>query len=418
MSLYGMLRTGVSGMTAQSNKLGTIADNIGNSGTAGYKRATAEFSSLLLDSGPGSYDSGAVKSNVRYAVSQQGALNYTTSSTDLAIQGNGFFMVQDPIGQPYLTRAGSFAVDASTGNLVNNAGFALMGYDISQGPADVMLNGAGGLEPVNLGAAKFAANPSRVGAFAANLPATADIAAGATPAGNAAGATFSEKSSMTAFDNLGNSVVLDIYLTKTADGPATWEMTVFDRADAPAGGGFPYAAAALSSQTLTFDDMGILASDPTFALTVPGGQPLEFDISGMTQLASDYTPLTATVDGNGPSPVSSVSIDNNGIVFAIDESGRSTPIFQIPIASVASADRLAPKAGNVFEATAESGGVQIGFPNEAGLGTLVSGATEQSNVDMAAELTEMIVAQRDYTANSKVFQTGSELLDVLMNLKR
>lgn len=130
MSLYGMLRTSVSGMTAQSNLLGTVSDNIANAGTTGYKRADTQFSSLLLETGGTEYQSGSVNTDVRYAISQQGALNYTSSSTDLAIQGSGFFLVNDPSGQTQLTRAGSFQVDASTGNLVNSAGLTLMGYDV------------------------------------------------------------------------------------------------------------------------------------------------------------------------------------------------------------------------------------------------------------------------------------------------
>lgn len=418
MSLYGMMRTGVSGMAAQSNKLSTIGDNIANSGTTGYKRASTEFSSLLLQSGPGEYNSGAVNTSVRYAVSQQGAFNYSTSATDLGIQGNGFFLVSDPNGTSYLSRAGSFTVDASSGNLVNTAGFTLMGYDITNGDPNVVLNGAGGLKPVRVADVRLAANPSRTGAFAANLPAADTAVTGSTPAANVAGSSYSQKSSLVTFDNLGSEVTLDIYLTKTSDSPIAWEMTTFDRADAAAGGGFPYASAPLSTQTLDFDALGNLTSAPTTALNVPGGQTLTLDLTGMTQLADRYTPLNATVDGNAPSSVSSVTIDKNGVVSAVDLNGRKSPLYKIPLAFVTSADKLAPKAGNVFETTRESGGLQIGFANEGGLGSMVSGATERSNVDMASELTEMISAQRDYTANSKVFQTGSELLDVLMSLKR
>lgn len=418
MSLYGMMRTGVSGMNAQSNKLGTVGDNIANAGTAGYKRASTEFSTLLLQSSAGEYNSGAVDSNIRYAVSQQGALNYTTSNTDLAVQGNGFFLVSDPNGTSYLTRAGSFTVDASSGNLVNAAGFTLMGYNITNGNPNVVLNGSGGLQPVRVADVRLAANPSRSGAFAANLPAADPVVTGSTPAANVAGSQFSQKSSLVTFDNLGSEVTLDVYLTKTGDTPISWEMTVFDRAGAAAGGGFPYASAPLATQTLSFDNLGALTSTPSLSLNVPNGQALTLDLTGMTQLADDYTPLTATVDGNAPSSVSSVTIDGDGVVSAIDMNGRKSPLYKIPLAFVTSPDNLSPKAGNVFETTNQSGGLQIGFANQGGLGTMVSGATERSNVDMATELTEMIAAQRDYTANSKVFQTGSELLDVLMNLKR
>src|SRR5581483_9972287 len=127
MSLYGIMRTGVSGMSAQSNKLSTVSDNIANVNTVGYKRASTEFSSLILKSGSGNYDSGAVETDVRYAISDAGHTQFTTSTTDLAVQGNGFFVVSNAANtQQFLTRAGSFVPD-SQGNLVNAAGFYLLG---------------------------------------------------------------------------------------------------------------------------------------------------------------------------------------------------------------------------------------------------------------------------------------------------
>src|SRR5262249_28845064 len=130
MSLFGVMRTGVSGMNAQSNKLSTVSDNIANVNTTGYKRASTEFSSLILKSGSGDYNSGAGETHILYAITDPGSLQFTTSTTDLAVQGNGFFVVSDVTGtQHFLTRAGSFVPD-SRGNLVNPAGFYLMGYNI------------------------------------------------------------------------------------------------------------------------------------------------------------------------------------------------------------------------------------------------------------------------------------------------
>src|SRR5215510_12690250 len=150
MSLYGVMRTGVSGMNAQSNKLSTVSDNIANVNTTGYKRASTEFSSLILKSGSGNYDSGAVETQVRYAISDQGSLTFTTSTTDLAVQGNGFFVVSDASGTNYLTRAGSFVPD-SQGNLVNAAGFYLMGYP---GINDTISgNSTAGMQIVNINSA-------------------------------------------------------------------------------------------------------------------------------------------------------------------------------------------------------------------------------------------------------------------------
>jgi flagellar hook protein FlgE len=418
MSLYGVLRTGVSGMNAQANKLGTIADNIANTSTTGYKRASTEFSSLLLENNQKNYQSGAVQTKVRYAISEQGSLTYTTSATDLAIQGNGFMVVSDKAGVPFLTRAGSFTVDAATGNLVNTAGYTLMGYDVSDGDPNVVLNGTGELEPVNLSSMNLQAKPSTEGTFVANLPANSDVVTGDLPSDNTVDSTYSTKSSIVAYDNLGNEVTLDVYFTKTSASPIEWEMTVFDQADAASGGGFPYSSAALDTSTLAFGNTGQLTSTPSIAFNVPGGSQLTLDLTGMTQLAADYTPLNIAVDGNAPSTVSGVVIQEDGTVYATYQNGAKAPAFRIPLADVASPDNLEPLAGNVFATTAESGDLQIGFPEEGGRGTLISGALEQSNVDMAAELTDMIVAQRDYSANSKVVQTGSELLEVLINLKR
>ena len=132
MSLYSVMRTSVSGMSAQSNRLATVADNVANVNTTGYKRAYSEFSSLLLSICPGDYSSGAVLTSVRHAIGQQGALMNTTSVTDLAVSGNGFFVVSDKNGTPYLTRAGAFVPDGN-GNLMNAAGFQLMGYPLTAG---------------------------------------------------------------------------------------------------------------------------------------------------------------------------------------------------------------------------------------------------------------------------------------------
>lgn len=418
MSLYGVLRTGVSGMNAQSNKLGTIADNIANAGTTGYKRAWTDFSSLIVESGKNNYNSGAVVTNVRYSIAQQGSLAYTTSSTDLALQGRGFFPVTDTAGNPFLSRAGAFVIDGNTGNLVNSSGYTLMGYDISQGPKSVELNGFGNLEPINLSNMNLQAKASTEGVFTANLPSDTDVVVGTRPPSARTNVNYSLKSSIVVYDKLGDGVTLDLYFSKTADSPATWEIVAYDQADAAANGGFPYSTRHIGMETLVFDDDGNLSSGGPMSIAVPGGETLEIDVSAMTQLATDYTPINVAVNGSAPSVVSDVAIEADGTVYAVYDNGAKLPAFRIPLADVPSPDSLQPMPGNVFATTTDSGDIQMGFPTEGGLGGIVSGALEQSNVDMANELTEMIIAQRDYTANSKSFQTGNELLDVLMNLKR
>jgi flagellar hook protein FlgE len=418
MSLYGVLRTGVSGMNAQSTKLGTIADNIANTGTTGYKAASTQFSALVLDSSANAYNSGAVSTGIRHAISTQGSLTYTTSPTDLGIQGNGFLIVADAKGQPFLTRAGSFVTDATSGNLVNTGGYTLLGYPLDNGNPNATLNGVGNLVPVNMTDKNLQAVPSTAGTFTVNLPANSPIEAGDTPNDNLATSNYTVKSSVVAYDNIGNQVTLDVYMTKTATGPDQWEVSIFDQSQATALTGFPYAAGPLVSQTLDFDGFGNLSSTGTMSVPIPNGGTLVLDMSGTTQLATGFTPMNVAINGNAPSSISGTDIDQDGVVYATYENGSRVAAYRIPFAEVASPDNLQPVAGDAFSITNTSGDLQIGFPNEGGRGKLVAGALEQSNVDMASELTDMIVAQRDYTANSKVVQTSSDLLDVLMNLKR
>ncbi len=418
MSLYSALRTGVSGMNAQSTKLSAIADNIANTGTTGYKAASTLFSALVLDSNANAYNSGAVAADVRHSISKQGPLTYTTSSTDLAIQGSGFLVVANANGEPYLTRAGSFITDAATGNLVNSGGYTLLGYPLDSGNPSAVLNGIGNLEPVNMTDKNLKAVPSTEGTYTVNLPSNDAVVTGATPADNLATSTYSVKSSLVAYDNLGNPVTLDVYMTKTATSPDTWEFSVFDQADAASGGGFPYTSGPITTASVGFDSEGQLSSTSSLSIAVPNGSTLNLDLSGTTQLATDFTPENVTVNGNAPSSISDVQIDNDGTVYAAYANGSRVAVYRIPLATVPSPDNLHAAPGDAYSITNESGDLQIGFPTEGGRGKLVAGALEQSNVDMASELTDMIVAQRDYTANSKIVQTSSDLLDVLMSLKR
>lgn len=422
MSLYGMMRTGVSGMAAQATRLSTVADNIANSGTTGYKRSRAEFSTLVIPSSGGSYASGGVTSAIQTAISAPGVLQYTTSTTDLAISGDGFFVVQDAAGIPFLTRAGAFVPDDS-GNLVNAAGFKLMGYSYANGTPTVTANGFDGLEPVRITDNSLVATPSTAGVYAANLPlAATTVAPGSLPSDNVAGTQYSAKTSVVAYDNTGGEKLLDIYFTKT--GANTWEVSVFDRAEATPDTFFPYGTAGsapLATQTLTFDPANgqlDLSGATDIAIPVPGGQSLTLDLSGMTELSSGFTLFDAYVNGNPPSSIKQVEISQDGTVYAQYSDGSFRALYRVPLATVQSPDNLQNLPGNVFAESSSSGSVRIGFPNEGKFGKVVSGALENSNVDVATELTSMIEAQRSYTANSKVFQTGSDLMDILVNLKR
>jgi flagellar hook protein FlgE len=419
MGLYGMMRTSVSGMAAQANRLSTVADNIANSSTTGYKRASTEFSSLVLESGGSAYESGSVETRVRYGISEQGTFKFTTSVTDLAVKGNGFFLVSNESGQTYLTRAGSFVKDGN-GDLINAAGFRLMGYSLAPGAPPPVANSTAGLTVVNIGALALQSDPSTAGNLYVNLPSNAAIETD-LPSGNAATAVYTAKTSLVTYDNLGNEVTLDVYMTKTNNNE--WEVAVYNQADAdPTSQGFPYASAMLNAATtLVFDPTtGQLdGSSPTsLDIPVPNGATVALDMSQSSQLATDYTVLDAAVNGNAPSDIERVEIDNDGTLYAVFQNGARIATYRIPLGNVASPDNLEPLAGNVFAPSVDSGDLQIGFAGNGGLGTVEAASLEQSTVDLASELTAMIESERNYTANSKVFQTGSELMDVVVNLKR
>jgi flagellar hook protein FlgE len=413
-----MMRTGVSGMNAQANRLSAVADNIANSDTTGYKRSSAEFSTLVMPNTGGAYNSGGVNTTIRTSVSSQGVLQYTTSVSDLAVNGDGFFVVQNANGTPFLTRAGSFVPDAQ-GRLVNAAGYQLMAYSYANGIPAATANGFEGLVPVQISDQGMTATPSTAGSFNGNLPAGATaVAAGSRPSDNSATSQYTSKSSMVAYDNVGNKVLVDVYFTNT--GPGTWEVAVFDQSKATPGTAFPYTGGALGSANLTFDTTtGKLTGATTgVTFTVPNGASLNLDLSKLTQLGAGFTVTDAQVNGNAPSAIDKVQIGSDGTIYAQYKDGSTKALYKIPLADVQSPDQLTALPGNVYSQSADSGTVRIGFANQGKLGAIVSGALENSNVDIAEELTNMIAAQRSYTANSKVFQTGSDLMDVLVNLKR
>jgi flagellar hook protein FlgE len=415
MSLFGSMRTAASGMNAQASRLATVSDNIANVNTTGYKQASADFETLLGQTATSGFVSGGVITDVRQLTAAQGALRSTSNATDLAISGNGFFVVSNNAGANYLTRAGSFVPDAN-GNLVNTAGYKLMGYPLN-GLLSTGVAGIGGTTPVSVGDLALTASPSTAATFTANLPSDASVTASANlPSANAANALVTGKSSLRAYDNLGKPVSFDVYFNKT--GTNTWEASVFNKADASASGSFPYSSAPLATTTMTFDPSnGGLLTGGNVSVPIPNGATLNIDVSKTTQLSANYAVIDSQMNGNAPSAVQRVEVDEGGTLYAIYENGARTPTYKIPLANVRSPEGLTSLSGNVFAESSDSGSVIVGDARTGGLGKIMSSSLEESTVDLAGELATMIESQRGYTANSKVFQTSAELVDVLVNLK-
>ena len=434
MSINGVFRTSVSGMNAQANRLSVVSDNIANANTNGYKRSDMEFSSLVLAQGGGEYNSGAVQTQVRQAISQQGSISASSSSTDLAIQGNGFFIVQDASGREFFTRAGSFVQRTETDPngkpvtyLVNAAGYYLKDTTATQGSTG----------PITLPVGDIV-NPKPTNAidFSLQFPTTATAIADPTKAAssNALDATYTKKTSVVVYDGVGKARTLDVYFTKTEDSPpkdyTKWDVAVYDRSQAT-DGGFPYTETSpetlvQKSTTVSFDPTTGQPVDPAtgnpkaladLPITLADGTNASISFSSLTEYATDFS-ARLTANGNPAGTFSDFSFSPDGTLNGIMDTGNVVPLYKLQLASFRSPDQLAVAPGNVYSATTTSGAVQIGDAGSSGFGSLVSSALEQSNVDMAGELTTMIEAQRSYSANSKVFQTGAEILDVLVNLKR
>jgi flagellar hook protein FlgE len=411
-----ILNASVSGMLADSNWLSSISQNVANSNTTGYKNVETDFSSLVDQIASGVPDFGGVATTQVAYNSLQGNVVSTSSSTDLAIQGAGFFVVSDAGGALYLTRNGSFTPDAS-GNLVNSAGYYLMGANVQNGVSPLAANSLTGLQKVNVVNAGQTATATTTGSLTANLPSTATpVAAADLPSANSANSTYTEATSLAMYDNLGGSHTINLYFTNT--GSNTWEVDAFDASTASASGGFPYSSGPLATQSMTFNPTtGALSSGSPLSIAVPNGQTMSLDLSNMTQLAAAFNVTAATVSGNAPSGISGVSVATNGSMTFNYANGASTPAYDIPLANVVSPDNLTSVNGDAFLQTSASGPVYLGTAGGAGFGSIESSSLESSTVDLATELTEMIQAQSAYEANSKVFQTGADILDVLNGLK-
>lgn len=404
----------VSGMMANSNWLSSISQNVANSNTAGYKRGQTLFETIVDQTSNQPQGLAGVTTTMRSLNTAQGAVVGTSTATDLAIQGGGFFIVSNSAGDIFLTRNGSFVPDAQ-GNLVNSSGYYLMAYDVSNGSTPTS-NSMSGLSKVNISATGLAALPTTAGSIIANLPSNAAITPAANlPSANAATAAYSGKTSLVTYDNLGNAVTLDIYFAKTAGN--TWEATVFDSSTAT-NGGFPYSSGPLATQTLTFNPAnGSLTSGSPLSLTIPNGQPMTLDLSNSTQLAAGFGVSSATANGYAPSALSSVAIAADGTLSFQYANGVVAAIYEIPLANVPSPDNMGNAYGGAFQPNFDSGQAYISSAGANGFGKIQSSALENSTVDLATELTDMIQAQSAYQANSKVFQTGANLLDVLNGLK-
>ena len=410
-----VLNTAVTGMLANSNWLSTIAQNVANANTTGFKESETQFAALV--DAAGTQTQGAGVATYTHALnSMQGQVESTSTTTDLAVQGNGFFVVSDGSGNIFLTRNGSFVPDQA-GNLVNAAGYYLMGANTLGNTSNITVNSLSGLTRVNVQGAAAVAQPSTAATLIANLPSTAaTIAAANLPSANAATSSYTAETTMTAYDNLGGAHTLNVYLAKS--GANAWQMTIYDSSAAAATGGFPYSSGPLVTSNLTFSgNTGAITGGSPLAVPVPGGQTMTLDLGQTTQLTSAFNVAALTINGNSPGSLNGVAVSQTGVLSYEYSNGSSANAYVIPLAKVPSADNLTAVVGDAYQTNYASGQAEVGNATNGGLGTINSSSLELSTVDLATELTSMVQAQSSYQANSKVFQTGAKILDVLNSIQ-
>jgi len=433
MTLSSSLNSGVSGLNVNASRLATISDNIANSATFGYKRAIADFHSLVNSSGVGTYSAGGVRVSTRHLVDQRGTLITTSNPTDIAVGGRGMLPVTSiaaldgpPSSYPLmLTTTGSFRPDA-TGLLRTDTGLVLMGWPAgSDGTVPAFPRDTKeGLEPVRVNLNQFAGDPTNKIKLGVNLPATATKAGASGDPQNL---------SIEYFGNLGTSENLKINFTPTvpATGASnTWTMTIKDSASNDA---------VVGEFTLTFADNpttgGKLASvtpvsggsydSATGALSISvAGGPMEIDIgsiggqAGMTQLSDNFAPVSISKNGSPVGNLASVEVDANGFVHAIYDSGFTRTIYQVPLADVPNANGLIPLDNQAYQVSPDSGPFFLWDAGNGPTGNVKGFAREESATDVASELTQLIQTQRAYSSNAKVIQTVDQMLQQTTNIKR
>lgn len=405
----------LSGLEADANALAVTSNNLANLSTIGYKAQRPLFQDLFYQqvgtSGDGNPEQVGVGTSIQAIDSQftQGSIQSSGIPTDVAIQGNGFFVL-DNNGERVYTRAGDFSISA-VGNLLTKGGAAVLGYPAVNGVVNP--NATPGPLQISTGQS----NPPKP---TANVALTLNLDSGA-----AVGGSFS--TSVAVYDSLGASHILTYNFTKTAANNWSYNITI-PAADVGGTG----APVTVTTGTLTFNGSGQLTAPAAnvAGITVnglsDGANNLTFswnlfDSTGagvVTQVAGPSATSTTTQDGYSSGTLESYIIGSDGTIQGTFSNGQTSALGQIAIASFQNNQGLVRNGSNEFLASLASGQANIGAPGTGGRGTLSGGALEQSNVDIATEFANLILQERGYQANAKAVTTFDEVTQTAINLKQ
>ena len=398
---------GLSGLNAAARNLDVIGNNVANSSTVGFKGSSAIFADVYANSF-GASGAAAAGIGVSVAAVQanfaQGNITTTSNPLDMAINGNGFFVVETNGATTY-SRNGQFHFDAN-GYIVNATGGRVTGYGVNAAGAVVASTPAA----LQISTAALSPTPTSTSAAGVNLDSRAAVIT--TPFAIANTASYNSSTSMTIYDSLGNAHTMAQYFVKTAAN--TW--SVYGAVDGTA------LAAPLG--TLTFSTSGALPTTTTpFAVSVPltngAATPLSFtlDLGSSTQFGSPFSVNSLSQDGATSGSLAGYSIGEDGTLLGRYSNGQTKALGQLVLANFANDQGLKPLGNNAFAQTTESGQPLLGTPESGTLGALQSGAVEESNIDLTQELVDMITAQRVYQANGQTIKTQDQVMNTLVNLR-
>lgn len=418
----GSFSAGLSGLNANAQALSVVGNNLANINTVGFKASGVTFRDLVYQNiGGSSENPNQVGLGVGIGqvspVFTQGTIEASRVATNVAIQGNGFFMLNGPEGPSY-TRAGAFSFDPN-GTLISPDGQEVQGYTtIDPITRDVVTTGEPTAITVPPGVLRPPVATSQFSAIS-NLDSQAAV-----------GSTFT--TSIQVYDSLGATHVTTMTYTKTAAGAWDYSLTA-DGADVA--GGTPGTPFVLGSGTLTFDGSGVLtavngAAPGTVAITTPAwnngaiANTLEWEVLDsngapiLTSFASPSATSSITQNGAAAGTVTNIVINPDGKIIATIGAGQTFTIGQLAIVSFNNPQGLTKIGSNRYGEGPAAGVRNIGVPGTGGRGSLIGSALEQSNVDMAQEFTQMILAQRGYQANGKMITVSDQLLVDTLNMKQ
>ena len=431
MSLLGAMSTAISGLNGQSAAFTNISDDIANSQTTGFKGVNTSFVDYLTTSTASTNLSGSVDTRPDYLNNVQGSISQSADPLALAIDGQGFFAVSEQNGQgvnnaptfsaqQYYTRAGDFSLDAD-GFLQNSAGAYLNGYTVD--PTTGQVNSST-LAPISVAQTQFQPVASTSVSLLANVPATPGAASNLSSQVTVYDATGTPHQLTTAWtQNSANNWTLSLSSPDDQTGPTTGTVNVTfgpnGTLQALGGATSNVAVNGAGSGTGT---AATVTLTPTFNGTA---QPITLNLgdfgqsNGVTQFAgTDYSLYSINQNGSAPGSFTGISTSATGAVTANYNNGQSVTVAQVPVITFADPNALQRQNGQAFTSTVQSGVAIAQNQDQNGAGTLVAGSIEQSNVDIATQLSALIVAQEAYGADAKVISTANQMLQTTLEVKQ